>query len=330
MAAQLKPTTLYPCHSRGASPIYPMQLTQRIPFSFPSRYRCRELEARLPSRRNRRTWHCRAIAPPESPTDWDVECSCEGVMERLRETDKLRNCFGEPLTSEERSSLLRCLDSARLGVESCLLAGLPALREHLMDYLGAAAATSSDDLQLVEGAMLLIEQISQALDSPLGAPAAAEGEQAAGEGSSSSAAVDPSSSSSSPPPEPQPQPPLSWFRGQWQVLVTTAGGWPYGRLQYVPVLELFELSEDGQRFKLETQAGPLSTQAWGQVTWVRQPNHLTYHVSGFRLGLFGGSLSLPPAAAATPHNDLLLFAASASTALARSSAGGINLLSRPV
>ncbi|KXZ45604.1 hypothetical protein GPECTOR_53g97 [Gonium pectorale] len=212
-------------------------------------------------------------------------------MARLRDPDMV-NCFGEPLKPEEYKSLVKCLDSAQLGVDTCLVDGLPALQEHLIKYCRAVAASQTDDLELVEGAMLLIEQLSMSL-----------GQAVPPEGS-------------------QPR-----FSGQWQMLVATGGGWPYGRLQYVPIIELLEVSEDGQRFRLESKAGPLYTSAVGNVTWVRPPNRLQYHVTDFRVELLGASLGVP---APAPDNELLVFASAPGIALARSAAGGMTLMGQPV
>ncbi|GLC45694.1 hypothetical protein PLESTF_000472300 [Pleodorina starrii] len=267
---------------------------------------------------------CAATASPASPTAWSMDTDCEEVMGRLRDTEQLTNCLGARLTDEEQRSLIKCLDSARLGVDTCLVDGLPALREHMLSYIEAVSVSQTDDLELVEGAMLLIEQLSLVLGSTAFPPAAAP-----------------------PPPPPPPASPTAHaellqgsgegqsgaaserFSGQWQVLVTTGGGWPYGRLQYVPIFELLDISEDGRHFRLESKAGQLYTSASGDVTWRREPDHLHYHVTEFRAELFGLALTLP---APTPDNDLRVFAVSPSgaTALARSSLGGMQLMGRPL
>ncbi|PNW70997.1 hypothetical protein CHLRE_17g742100v5 [Chlamydomonas reinhardtii] len=198
--------------------------------------------------------------------------------------------------------------------------GLPALRRHLMRYLAEAASSQTDDLELVEGAMLLVEQLALALGDD-------------GNDSRNSATDNRRS-----------------FRGrQWQTLVTSGGGFfGGGRLQYVPIIELFEVSEDGQRFRMETKAGPLYTVASGAVSWAegRPLEQLRYVVSELRAELAGWlSLPLP-----SPGNDneLVVFAceppataavcdlkppgedAPSGIALARSPHGGLQLMGRPV
>ncbi|KAG2451140.1 hypothetical protein HYH02_004407 [Chlamydomonas schloesseri] len=246
-------------------------------------------------------------------------------MQSLRDVDNLRNCLGKELLPEEVASLTKCLDSAHLSVDSCLVDGLPALRRHLMRYLAEASSSQTDDLELVEGAMLLVEQLAIALGD---------------NGSSNvSSGVDGSSGEA-----------RRGFRGrQWQTLVTSGGGFfGGGRLQYVPVIELFEVSEDGSRFRMETKAGPLFTVASGAVTWVegRPMEQLRYNVSELRAELMGWlSLPLPSAGA---DNELVVFAceppataavcdltppgedAPAGIALARSPHGGLQLMGRPV
>ncbi|KAG2425586.1 hypothetical protein HXX76_013629 [Chlamydomonas incerta] len=265
----------------------------------------------------------RAIAPPsmaQSGAGSRLGDDCEAVMQSLRDVDNLRNCLGKELLPEEVASLTKCLESAHLGVDSCLVDGLPALRHHLMRYLAEAASSQTDDLELVEGAMLLVEQLALAL-----------GDDGNSSGSSGTD-------------------PRRGFRGrQWQTLVTSGGGFfGGGRLQYVPVIELFEVSEDGSRFRMETKAGPLFTVASGAVTWAegRPMEQLRYSVSDLRAELMNWlSLRLPSPGS---DNELVVFACEPSAtaavcdlkppsedtpsgiALARSPHGGLQLMSRPV
>ncbi|EFJ47401.1 hypothetical protein VOLCADRAFT_92062 [Volvox carteri f. nagariensis] len=261
---------------------------------------------------------------------------------------------------DEQRSLIRCLDSARLGVDTCLVDGLEALRDHLMSYIEAVAVSQADDLELVEGAMLLMEQLSLALGTVTVLPAVRKTRNSTcpGPRASSSHMADSDSASLSMSysvslsgegreellEAPQEAVADGRFSGQWQVLVTTGGGWPYGRLQYVPVIELLDISEDGRTFRLESKAGPLYLVAAGEVAWGdsgrrgredngdhSHPNqldrlHLQYHATEFRVEILGRSLALPPP---TPDNELRVFALAPCTALARSTAGGMQLMARP-
>ncbi|GLI62736.1 hypothetical protein VaNZ11_005467 [Volvox africanus] len=295
-------------------------LDRNVPL--PTGWRCSTgapVPCRLPKRCPSR---CGAIAPQLSPPLWSIDTGCEDVMGRLRETEKLKTCLGAPLTEDEQRSLIKCLDSARLGVDTCLVDGLEALRNHMMSYIEAVAVSQTDDLELVEGAMLLIEQLSLALETTLVAPTRAP--KPPSPLSSSEEAVEgggaPKYEKKGPQAEPR-------FNGQWQVLVTTGGGWPYGRLQYVPIIELLDISEDGQHFRLESKTGPLYMYASGQATW--RPggsHHLHYQATEFRVELLGLSLALP---GPPPADDLHVFAISPSTALARSALGGMQLMGRP-
>ncbi|GIL48880.1 hypothetical protein Vafri_5303 [Volvox africanus] len=279
-----------------------------------ARAQCR-LPKRCPSR-------CGAMAPPQSPPLWSIDTGCEDVMGRLRETEKLKSCLGAPLTEDEQRSLVKCLDSARLGVDTCLVDGLEALRNHMMSYIEAVAVSQTDDLELVEGAMLLIEQLSLALGITIVAPTRAPNPPSPL--SSSEGAVDGGGAARREKKGPQAE---ARFNGQWQVLVTTGGGWPYGRLQYVPIIELLDISEDGQHFRLESKTGPLYMYASGQVTWRPEgSHHLHYRATEFRVEMLGLSLALPGSA---PADDLRVFAISPSTALARSALGGMQLMGRP-
>lgn len=58
---------------------------------------------------------------------------------------------GPPSQPNEQRSLVRCLDSASLGVDTCLVDGLGELRDHLMSYIEAVSTSQSDDLELVRG-----------------------------------------------------------------------------------------------------------------------------------------------------------------------------------
>lgn len=70
-------------------------------------------------------------------------------MVNIRNTTMLTGSLGQPLSKEEQRSLLKCLDSARLGVDSCLVDGLTGLYDHLMAYIEEVSATQEDDLELV-------------------------------------------------------------------------------------------------------------------------------------------------------------------------------------
>ncbi|GIL69188.1 hypothetical protein Vretimale_12671 [Volvox reticuliferus] len=262
-----------------------------------------------------------AMAPPKSPTLWTIDTGCEDVMGLLRETEKLKTCLGVSLTDDEQRSLIKCLDSARLGVDTCLVDGLEALRNHMMSYIEAVAVSQTDDLELVEGAMLLVEQLSLALETTV--VGITRGRSPPSPLSSSEEPVEGGASRR----EKEGPQVEARFSGQWQVLVTTGGGWPYGRLQYVPIIELLDISEDGQHFRLESKTGPLYMCASGQVTWRSGgSHHLHYQATEFRVELLGLSLALPGPA---PADDLHVFALSPSTALARSALGGMQLMGRP-
>jgi hypothetical protein len=49
------------------------------------------------------------------------------------------------------------------GTQTCLVEGLPALLQYLLQYLDACVAQAGDDLTIVEGAMLACEQLRLAL-----------------------------------------------------------------------------------------------------------------------------------------------------------------------
>lgn len=103
-------------------------------------------------RRSGDTQLLRAIAPPSAPAAGSrLGDNCEAVMQSLRDVGNLRNCLGKELLPEEIASVTKCLDSAHLGVDSCMVDGLPALRRHLMRYLAEAASSQTDDLELVCG-----------------------------------------------------------------------------------------------------------------------------------------------------------------------------------
>ncbi len=53
------------------------------------------------------------------------------------------------MQEDEQRSLVKCLDSAQLGVDTCLVDGLPALRDHLLSYIEAVSVSQTDDLELV-------------------------------------------------------------------------------------------------------------------------------------------------------------------------------------
>ncbi len=80
------------------------------------------------------------------------ESPCEDFMVNIRNTTMLTGSLGQPLSKEEQRSLLKCLDSARLGVDSCLIDGLTGLYDHLMAYIEEVSATQEDDLELVRRA----------------------------------------------------------------------------------------------------------------------------------------------------------------------------------
>lgn len=73
---------------------------------------------------------CRAsTAPPSAlsaPIDYFAQPSedCEELMTKLHNPAALQSSIGLPLTAEEQRSLLLCLQSANLGVDTCLVEGM--------------------------------------------------------------------------------------------------------------------------------------------------------------------------------------------------------------
>ncbi|KAG2484599.1 hypothetical protein HYH03_016640 [Edaphochlamys debaryana] len=223
-------------------------------------------------------------------------------MRSLRDTEALVNSLGEPLSDAEQASLLKCLNAASLGVDTCLVEGLPYLYTHMLHYLEEVSVSQSDDLELVEGAMLLVEQLALALAEA--GPRARE------------------------------HAPLSTpLRGRWQVLLTTGGGF-LSRLQWVPIIELLDVAEDGASFRLESKMGPLYSVAVGAVAPVPQPLEreamevLAVDVTDFRVELGGLAVNLP---SPQPHDTLAVAAVTPAVAVVRCrSPPCLQLLGRPM
>lgn len=224
-------------------------------------------------------------------------------MERLYRPTQLRSCIGEPLTQEEQHSLLMCLKSANLSVDTCLVEGSEALFKYVMGFLEHSAATQEEDLMEVEGAMLLIEQLCLYLG------------KVAPEGPVNVSAGSPPDPAAAPGPR---------LQGRWQMVVTTAGAWG-PRLQYTPALEYFEVLPDLQHFRLDTKMGPMFMCFMGDLEW-KAADYLHYRVTDVKVEAFGGSVHLP---APLSDNRLRAFALGNDTALVRSSSGGLLLMARP-